>query len=254
MLEEIFEKFLSPDYFDSIAFVILPIILMIINVWLVISSNNKQISNQNRMTYKPRLTLDPVICPKDFEPNIYEFSIDGKDAVEVFRNSKDEFVTGLSISSFKAILPIANIGNGIATDITFYNFISGDHVYRSLSIQKEKGTQQSMSTIEIPINGKIGYQFNLLYFDKEKEKALWTDFYSILCLYSDVNSNRYKMLISLRICKETDVTERYINYSYYQEDSPEFKVIRRENKKTMCRIIRQEFARKYDIKLKWFLK
>lgn len=43
--------------FDYLAYIIIPIIVMIANIWIVNNNTNKQIENQNKETYKPRLKL-----------------------------------------------------------------------------------------------------------------------------------------------------------------------------------------------------
>ncbi|MDD2376995.1 MAG: hypothetical protein PHD15_06165 [Clostridia bacterium] len=56
LIQEI-SKLNDHGYFDYFAYIIIPVLVMILNIWAVNINTNRQIKNQNKETYKPRLKL-----------------------------------------------------------------------------------------------------------------------------------------------------------------------------------------------------
>lgn len=217
------------DYIIFIIPIIVSIIATLVNIWLVNKNTNKQIKNQNKETYRPRLKLKQI--------KIVEHDID---RMYLYAHSK-EYVNEKTSISLYADIELENIGNGIANDITFYMLHSG---HKCLSVQTENkySTQTLNSTIEIPKDKSqiIKFLFN---FNKEAvksdeiEEIDGNDVILLICNYKDLNNNSYRILIGFILktyepfkLEMTENDEVYNCYNdgkydmyYYQEETASYK-------------------------------
>ena len=116
-LIEVIDKLSSHDWWDYFVFIVplvVTIVTTIINVWLVNKNTNKQIENQNKETYRPRLSLKSIrsVPNDDYERHLYAHSVN-------FDENKEKAVLYVDVV-------LENIGNGIANDISFYTLNSGE--------------------------------------------------------------------------------------------------------------------------------
>ena len=223
-------KISSKDFWDYLVFVvplIVTIITTLINVWLVNKNTNKQITNQNKETYRPRIRLKNI---KVVEHNIndrylYAYSTG-------FKGSEDGISLYVNIT-------LENIGNGIANDLSFYMLNSG---YKCLGIQVDNKDENQIlnSTIEIPKDKietiKFLFNFNRKQLNKDKDSIDTDDAILLICNYKDLNDNNYKILIGYILKKYepfklelTEYDEIYKIYNdgkysmyYYQENTDSY--------------------------------
>lgn len=214
----------SRDSWDYIFFVI-PIIVNIvttlINIWLVNKNTNKQIENQNRETYRPRLRLNDI--------NLVKSNVDKRHLYAHSLRFKDK---AKGISLYAEVI-LENIGNGIANNLTFYMLNNGN---KCIGIQAEsKDTNQILnSTLEVPKDKNETINF-LFEFNGDQlnvnNSSLEDDVILLICNYKDLNNNNYKILIGCILKKyepftikkvkddETDKTynDGKCSIYYYQE-------------------------------------
>lgn len=212
----------------SIISIIMSIVATIINIWLVNKNTNKQIENQNKETYRPRLRLNNISIKKNIGSERY-----------LYINSKN-FDEKKNKSSIYINVCLENVGYGIANDISFYSLTGG---YKCLGIQSEYKniTQELNSTLEIPkdktqnINFKVEFDRDMY---KDGTNILGEeDFILLICNYKDLNDNNYKLLIGCILKKynpfEVELDEKNdfksvyssgkISYYYYQEGTKSYK-------------------------------
>lgn len=221
------------DWFDYLNLILSTITIVvsigatIINIWLVNKNTNKQIENQNKETYRPRLRMKSI---KVVEHNSWERYL--------YAHSK-KYENENNCIRLYANIELENIGNGIANDISFYMLHSGN---KCLEIQTESKEQNQLlnSTLEIPKdktdNIKFLFSFNKDSINQESEFLDNEDFIILICNYKDLNNN-YKMLIGFILKKYnpfkieyTDELEigkiyndgKYSAY-YYQEDTNSYR-------------------------------
>lgn len=221
------------DWFDylTLALTIVTIVVSIgatiVNIWLVNKNTNKQIENQNKETYRPRLRLKNVkITVHNIDERyLYAYSkkyIDNKKSVDIYVD-----------------LELENIGYGVANDISFYMLNSG-HKCMGIQNQNKETIQVLNSTIEIPKDKnqivKFLFSFNRDSIDLETEDFDNDDFIILICNYKDLNGNSYKILIGFILKKyepfkieyneENDFEKIYndgkYSFYYYQEETKEF--------------------------------
>lgn len=181
-------KISSRDKWDYIFFVVPTIVTIIgtlINVWLVNKNTNKQIENQNKETYRPRLRLKDI---KVAEHNINERYLYAHSLG--FKEDKE----GVSLY---VDITLENIGNGIANDLSFYMLNNGN---KCLGIQVENKNRNQVlnSTLEISKDNSETIKF-LFNFNKEQlygdNNSFDDDAILLICNYKDLNNNNYKILI-----------------------------------------------------------
>lgn len=209
------------DLFDYLNLIISVIAILIsigatiINVWLVNKNTNKQIENQNKNTYMPRLRLI----------NLKRADLDSEKA-HYWLNFNNVDVN----SSLYVVLDmeLENIGYGIANDISFYDLKDGIRIYITQSENPEI-SQLTASTTEITQSSKATFRF-ICWLETENE-LLKYDELLLICKYEDLNKNEYKLLIgckpkmiinNLKTTGSSDVT---VDFYYYQEDTKEFNKI-----------------------------
>lgn len=212
----------------SIISIVISIVATIINIWLVNKNTNRQIENQNKETYRPRLKLKSISIKKSVGSERYLY-INSKN----FEEKKNKLSIYLNVC-------LENVGYGIANDITFYSLTGG---YKCLGIQSEYKniTQELNSTLEIPkdkfqnINFKV--EFNRDMYNEETNIFGEEDFILLICNYKDLNNNNYKLLIGcilkkynpyeLELDEKSDLKSVYtsgeISYYYYQEETESYK-------------------------------
>ena len=226
-------KLVEHDWFDywtlglSLAAIVVSVLATIINIWIVNKNTNKQIANQNKETYRPRLRLREIKIVKDKinERHLYAYS--------------KQYKEDLNSITLYAEIELENIGYGIANDISFYMLNSG---FKCMGIQNcnRNINQHLNSTLEITKDGKekVNFVFNFKRPENNEEdiEIIDDDFILLICNYKDLNGNDYKILIGF-ILKNylplnyeglEDSDDLYIyndgkfDFYYYQENTDSY--------------------------------
>ena len=188
-LVEAIKQISAKDYWDYIFFIVPVIttaITTLINVWLVNKNTNKQIENQNKETYRPRLKLNNI--------EVVEHNINERYLYAHSTNFKEK--SG-GISLYVDVM-LENIGNGIANDLSFYMLNSG-HKCLGIQVQNKNANQILNSTLEIPKDRiekiKFLFNFNNEQLSSNDDELDIDDAILLICNYKDLNNNDYKILI-----------------------------------------------------------
>lgn len=236
---------LSTGIYDWLMLIV-PTLLAIINVWIVNSNTNKQIRNQNKETYRPRLKLlsvNRLPCGYSNHHKYYAHSL--------YYTDND------SKASMTLKIELENIGNGLANDLQFYMLNSGE---KCIGYQWNESNKNQVldSTEEIPKDNKkeiiFDFNFNRNKLKKQADGFEGDDCVLLICNYRDLNKNNYKILIGI-ILKKVDWNENYdidgkehvekmiFDYYYYQEDTKQFKgmINKKLYKKNYKRILKNIF-------------
>lgn len=202
---------------------IVSVVVAFFEVMIVVWNTNKQIDNQNRETYKPRLKLKALGAVKKETGKRYLYACSNN-----YDNNKENV-------SLYVDIELENIGNGIANDLSFYMLANGKKCL-GLQVEDNNMNQELNSTIEIPKGNsqKVKFLFNIN-IDKinEKETVL------LICNYKDLNNNNYKMLIGVILNKYEPFTIEYskkrnleevynaakFSIYYYQEETEAYKAM-----------------------------
>ena len=199
----------------QIASVIVSIFAIIASTIVTCRNTNKQIEDQNRETYRPRLRLKKI---ENVDNNL----------TEVENEISSRFHKEQRNDSIRIKITLENIGYGIANNIEFFNLINSERCFRTQVLQ-DKINQLELSTYEIAKDKAEEFQMLILYNrdaveDKQNSDG---DFILNLCNYEDLNRNNYKILIGYSI-KNIEKAENspkdriYFDYYYYQEGTKEY--------------------------------
>lgn len=211
--------------------ILVPIVTAIINVYVVNNNTNKQIANQNKETYRPRLRVNNV--EETFGSNnhtMYAYSHNTKESktVEESFNNSNQLYKKFNIT-------FENIGNGLANELTFYILNHGEKCIGYQSIDSELN-QVLNSTIEIQKNSKETITFDICFnkknIDSEESIEGKDDFIILICNYKDLNGNNYNLMIGI-IVKKVENNDNYkkmripsesikFDYYYYQENTKDY--------------------------------
>ncbi|HHW69060.1 MAG TPA: hypothetical protein GX747_01810 [Tenericutes bacterium] len=209
----------------------LPMLSIIIPVFATVYTVNKRIKEQNRANYQPYLVLDEITPIKQIDIYSYHLTLIGTNYQKIGKSMTEEEL--LKLQQGKNIyvnLGIKNIGYGVATNIKFYNLLTGSQIYGTQAIIKEKN-QKLFTTFDIAKERAKNVQAVIINREKKENGISYDDHYRILCVYQDLNQNIYSFIIALNI-KE----KQYYDFFAYQPSSKSYNKWILENKKEYKKI------------------
>lgn len=199
----------------------------LVAIYFVVRNTNKQIENQNKQMHRPLLRIEDVLdaSEMDFEEQTY-FQVKSE---EVSRNiSNSNFPT----EEFGILVPIENIGEGIAIGLAFFNPItkafSGTSYGFSISYTKPISIRKrvDLNTEIKPLSiGKIPIR---LYYNLDQDNGSRPlkarDLCNTIAMYSDIHNNIYMLFIQVTLDRfEMDGNEsNSITYYQYYSGSRSF--------------------------------
>lgn len=204
--------------------IIVQAIAIITSAGISIFITNKQIKNQNKETYRPRLKVKSIIN-RQHTSDRSEYMVSSY----YYEVNKEYFNSYISIE-------LENIGNGLANDITFYDLIHGKRCASCQTLDLDYN-QRIYSTEEVPKDKATAFPFwitlNSENIINENNSRSESDFTLLVCNYKDLNNNNYKILIYYSAKKLDDNFENEyeeimentykIDFYYYQEGTYHFK-------------------------------
>ena len=211
---------------------LLPICSIIIPVFATLYTVNNRIKNQNRENHQPYVVLDSIV---DID-KINEFSYY---LTPVGRNFRSEYpvIDFSNIQSKNDInvkLVLKNIGYGVATNIKFYNLLTGNQVHGTQSSNLEQN-QKLFTTFDMQAGEEKGIQARVINLVCEDEDGiLIEDHIRMLVVYHDLNGNIYNFILSINA-----KAEGHYDFFAYQPSSKSYKNWKKENYNNYKKIIRE---------------
>lgn len=210
-----------------------PLLTVAIPVYATIFTVNNRIKNENRENHKPYLALKKVSDCDLIDKFRYYLILLGRNYlstngdinlnnVKLKENEKDIAVN----------LLIENIGYGVATNIRFYNLLTGKPIDGTQE-NSENRNQKLFTTFDIAANYEKQVQARIISSIINDNNIAIEDHNRILCIYKDLNNNIYSFIISINI-KSTG----HYDFFSYQPSSKSYKKWLLENKKQYKQILR----------------
>lgn len=205
--------------------ILVPVCSMMITVFATIYTVSGRIKNENKEKHKPYLILDRVEKMDKLNEYRYHLTIIGKNYQE------DKIIDMRKIEELKkdkylpVSLVIENIGYGVASNIRFYDLLTGNLIHGEQSIKKDE-IQKLFTTFDIATNQETSVQSKIISLIKTNDEIEVPDHCRILCIYQDLNNNIYDFIISINI--KTDNT---YDFFAYQRTSHSYKKWIKENQK-----------------------
>jgi len=212
---------------------ILPILSIIIPVFATVYTVNKRIREQNRANYQPYLVLDEITPINEIDIYSYHLTLIGTNTNPIGKVMSEEEILKLEEGANLFVnLGIKNIGYGVATNIKFYNLLTGEKIYGTQAIAKEKN-QKLFTTFDIAKERAKSVQAIIINKEKKENGIYHDDHFRILCVYQDLNQNIYSFIIALNV-----KDEHYYDFFAYQPSSKSYYKWIMENKKEYKKIIK----------------
>lgn len=205
--------------------ILLPILTIAIPVFATLYTVNNRIKNENREEHKPYLMLEGLEELKSL--NVYEYYL-----TFIGRNYREKN-GALSEEDLKKIgtdheiyisLCLKNIGYGVASNIKFYNLLTGEEIIGTQESIKN-ANQKLFTTFDIAKEESKKVQCRVLGLVEEIDDIIAEDHNRILCIYKDLNNNTYSIIITINM-----KDENHFDFFAYQPTSRSYKKWIKENR------------------------
>lgn len=210
--------------------IVLPILSIAIPVFATVYTVNKRIKVQTRENHQPHLVLEKIRTIDKIDKYKYYLTLIGRNYREINGNIED-IIKLESDNLLNIELLIKNIGYGVATNIKFYNLLTGTQVYGSQKSSADQD-QQLYTTLDIGDNEEKKISAQIISSVKEDEGIITEDHNRILCVYKDLNNNINNFIITINV-----KSDKHYDYFAYQPSSISYKKWIKENKSNYKKII-----------------
>lgn len=207
---------------DKINFII-SICSIIIPVFATLYTVNNRIKNENQENHKPYLVLTKISSLAKVNVYKYYLTLIGRNCDD---NSKNKNTISIEFL-------IRNIGYGVATNIKFYNLLTGEQITGTQEIVKEQN-QKLFTTFDIASTEEKEVQAIIYSIVKEEYGIVFEDHNRILCVYQDLNGNMYNFIITINI-----KDKEHYDFFAYQRSSGSYKKWIKENNKEYKMIMKK---------------
>lgn len=210
--------------------VLIPVTSMMITVFATLYTVSQRVKNENREKHKPYLSLNDIEQQKEIDEYKYYLTLTGRNYIE-----KQNIITDKKQENeyIPVTLLLDNIGYGVASNIKFYNLLTGIEIRGTQTPSKDKN-QKLFTTFDIASNQQKTVQAKIINTKKTTEEIEIPDHCRILCVYQDLNGNIYNLIISINI-KSNDSYDFFT----YQRTSHSYQKWIKENKTQYKKIMRQ---------------
>lgn len=210
--------------------ILLPILTIAIPVFATVYTVNSRIKNDKMESHKPYLVLESIKDLNKLDKSKYYLTFLGRNYVR--RNLKVETNVLEKIGSDSEIyvdISLRNIGYGVASDIKFYNLLTGEEFHGNQENLKNMN-QKLFTTLDVGTNEIKTVQVKVVNFIEDGE-IKEEDHNRILCVYKDLNNNVYSLIITINM-KE----QNHYDFFAYQPTSRSYMKWIRQNKKEFKKI------------------
>lgn len=213
--------------------ILVPVTSMLITVFATLYTVSERVKNENKEKHKPYITLNNIEQKEEIDEYKYYLTIYGQEYEE--KNNKKEIDNNEKSKEKEYIsvtLLLDNIGYGVASNIKFYNLLTGEEIHGSQTPSK-KQNQKLFTTFDIANNQEKRIQTKIYNYINKTEKKEF-DSCKILCIYKDLNNNTYDLIISVNI-----KSNNLYDFSTYQRTSHSYNKCIKENKNQYKKILKQ---------------
>lgn len=207
---------------------------MMITVFATLYTVSERVKNENREKHKPYLTLKDIENLDTLDEYKYYLTVLGRN----FRKKHQEYtLEQISEAKKKEYIEVRllldNIGYGVASNIKFYDLLTGEQIKGTQTPSKDKN-QKLFTTFDIASSKEKQVQVKIFNKIEKYEEIENPDHCRILCVYQDLNGNTYDFIISINIKSNNSY-----DFFTYQRTSHSYAKWINENKKNYKKIIRE---------------
>ena len=211
--------------------VLIPVTSMIITVFATLYTVTERVKNENKEKHKPYLALNDIDKLDSIDEYKYYLTVLGKNYKVEHKNWSIDEVNKIEEKDYIMVrFLLDNIGYGVASNIKFYDLLTGEQIKGTQTPSKDK-IQKLVTTFDIASNKQKQVQAKILNKIGKEEPQ---DHCKILCIYQDLNGNTYDFILRLNI-KSNDSYD----FSTYQRTSHSYAKCISQYKKNYERIIKE---------------
>ncbi len=210
--------------------ILVPAASMIITVFATLYTVSQRVKNENKEKHKPYLTLNDIEPLEEINEYKYYLTISGRNYKKSIKTKNEKIKEN---EPLKVKLLIDNIGYGVASNIKFYDLLTGEKIDGTQTPSKDKN-QKLLTTFDIAKDSTKQVQVKILNKINKEEEIEIPDHIRVLCIYQDLNGNTYDFIISINI-----KSNKAYDFFTYQRTSHSYKKWITENKKEYKKIKRQ---------------
>lgn len=194
--------------------ILISLLTIFVSIFVAIYTVHGRVKNENKEKHKPYLVLKYLQNLKQLDQYKYYITLTKEDVGEEIE------------IPFNIILE--NIGYGVASNIRFYDLLTGECLKGTQLLDKNIN-QQLFTTIDVAANNIIEIQMLLTnYLNKNG-----VTHNRILCIYQDLNENIYDFIFHINVKSK----QNYDFYAY-QRSSKSYQKCLEESKKEYNKIIK----------------
>ena len=216
---------------DFVINILLPILGIMIPVFATLYTVDNRIKAQNKENHQPYLVLDKVENIAKINELSYYLTPVGRNYLKEY--PVIDYNNLKSDNDITVNLNIKNIGYGVATNIKFYNLLTGDQVHGEQESNGEHD-QKLFTTLDVESSDSTHVQARIVNLVGEKNGIEIEDHIRILCVYRDLNGNVYDFIISINAKKNN-----HYDFFAYQPSSKSYAKWKKENNKEYKEIMRK---------------
>jgi len=190
---------------------------MIVTVYIT----NRRIESDDSEQHKPYLVLDNIASNNKLDPYKYYLTFIGRNYHQKYSDLSDEEIIRRENNYMSITIMIKNIGYGVATNIKFYDLLTGNDIVGTQSESMEEN-QKLFTTLDAAAGEEKKIQVKLL----TETLPSNMEHNRILCVYKDLNEHIYTFIFSINV-KDNE----HYDFFAYQPSSHSYKRWYRECKK-----------------------
>lgn len=211
--------------------ILLPILSIIVPVFVTLYTVDNRIKAQNKENHQPFLVLTDIDDIKQLNKYSYHLTPIGRNYLK--EHPVIDYSNIESNNDIVVKLNLRNIGYGVATNIKFYNLLTGNQVHGTQASNQDKN-QKLFTTLDMEASEKKSVQARIINLVGEKDSVEMEDHIRMLCVYHDLNDNVYDFIISINAKKNN-----HYDFFAYQQSSRSYAKWRKENNKQYKKIIKE---------------
>lgn len=216
--------------------IMLPLLSIAIPVFVTVYTVSIRLRNQNRENHQPYLVLKKVESLSKIDVDGYYLTLLGRNYKEINKLIDIEDIKKINHDSAISIdLILKNIGYGVATNIRFYDLLTGSKIHGTQESNKEKN-QKLFTTFDIASSEEKNMQARVISFVESEADIVKEDHNRLLCVYKDLNNNISSFIISVNV-----KTNNHYDFFAYQPSSKSYQNWIKQNNKEYKKILK-----KYD--------
>ena len=214
--------------------ILIPVTSMMITVFATLYTVSERVKNENREKHKPYLTLKDIENLDTLDEYKYYLTVLGRNFREKHQEYTLEQISEAKKKEYIEVrLLLDNIGYGVASNIKFYDLLTGEQIKGTQTPSKDKN-QKLFTTFDIASSKEKQVQVKIFNKIEKYEEIENPDHCRILCVYQDLNGNPYDFIISINIKSNNSY-----DFFTYQRTSHSYAKWINENKKNYKKIIRE---------------